>query len=168
MLRTNCRAQEMQPLLHFGLLALIVEAYVNASCFLSLWIQITCGYSLPAVQVQDKTLVLKETGDGKTELCSTLNLTTSKWLDCRMIEEKCFTRGGARFYVVQSVGSMEPWHRDISTLITQEISGILILVFLVANKDRRSAPVLSQTFLNSLNSTFKSHIAFTFPLWQAC
>jgi len=84
-----------------------------------------------------------------------------------MIEEKCFTRGGARFYVVQSVRSMEPWHRDISTLIAQEISGILILVFLVANKNRRSAPVLSKGFMNCINSTFRSLIAFMFPVWQA-
>jgi len=40
--------------------------------------QIACGYSLPDVQVQVKALVLKETVVGKTELCSTLNLTKGK------------------------------------------------------------------------------------------
>jgi hypothetical protein len=87
---------------------------IMLGCFLSLRIQITCGYSLSTVLVQDKTLALEETGDGKTELCSTLNLTTGKCLDCRMIEEKCFTRGGAGFYVVQSVGQ---WNRDTKTFL---------------------------------------------------
>jgi hypothetical protein len=47
---------------------------------------------------------------------------------------------------------------------SEEISGILILVVIFANKNKRSAPVLKQAFMNGVNITFRSHIDFTFPM----
>jgi hypothetical protein len=51
-LRTRSCVQEIQPLIHYIMLNLIVQVYGHASCILCLWIQTTCDYSLATVHIR--------------------------------------------------------------------------------------------------------------------